>query len=61
MNKKEYIKPEMEQMVMESQQIMTTSPGTAPGFGEGDGYADDSTPLSTGRRGSWGDLWAEEE
>ena len=59
MNKKEYIKPEMEQMVMESQQIMTTSPGTAPGFGKDE--ADDSTPLSTGRRGSWGDLWSEKE
>ena len=59
MSKKEYIKPEMEQMVMESQQIMTTSPGTPPGIGGGE--ADDSTPLSNGRRGSWGDLWTEKE
>ena len=59
MEKKSYIKPEMEQMVMESQQIMTTSPGTEPGFGEGD--ADDSTPLSNERRGAWGDLWGGKE
>ena len=54
--KKEYIKPEMEVMVIDVQsQMMTTSPGTEPGFGSGD--ADDSEVLSTGRRGSWGDLW----
>lgn len=59
MNKKSYIKPEMEEMVVETQQMMTTSPGTEPGFGEGE--ADDSEVLSNGRRGSWGDLWAEKE
>ncbi len=59
MEKKEYIKPNVEEMVIEPQQMMTTSPGTQPGFGNGD--ADDSAPLSNGRRGSWGDLWAEEE
>ena len=54
--KKEYIKPEMEVMVIDVQsQMMTTSPGTEPGFGSGD--ADDSEVLSTGRRGSWGNLW----
>lgn len=37
--------------------MMTTSPGTEPGFG--DREADGSTPLSNGRRGTWGNLWAE--
>ncbi len=60
MEKKEYIKPEIEIMTIEVQsQMMTTSPGTKPGFGEGE--ADDSTPLTNRRRrGSWGNLWAEQ-
>lgn len=61
MEKKEYIKPEMEVMIIEVQlQMMTTSPGTEPGFGGGE--ADDSTPLTNRRRlrrGEWGDLWAD--
>lgn len=59
MNKRSYIKPNVEEMVIEPQQMMTTSPGTEPGFGKGE--ADDSEVLSNGRRGSWGDLWAEKE
>ena len=61
MEKTEYIKPEMEVMIIEVQlQMMTTSPGTEPGFGGGE--ADDSTPLTNRRRlrrGEWGDLWAD--
>ena len=58
MEKKEYIKPEIEVIDIEIQsQMMTTSPGTEPGFGEGE--ADDSTPLTNRRRGKWGNLWAE--
>lgn len=57
MMKKEYIKPEMEAILIECQQIMTTSPGTQPGIG--DGEASDNEVLSTGRRGTWGNLWEE--
>ena len=61
MEKKEYIKPEMEVMIIEVQlQMMTTSPGTEPGFGGGDIEADDSEVLTNRRRrGEWGDLWAD--
>ena len=57
--KKKYIKPEIEVMTIEVQsQIMTASPNTPPGFG---GEADDSTPLTNRyRRGTWGNLWAEQ-
>lgn len=55
MMKKEYIKPEMEETLIEHQQIMTTSPYTQPGFGKGE--ATDNEVLSTGRRGTWGNLW----
>ena len=49
----------MEVMIIEVQlQMMTTSPGTEPGFGGGE--ADDSTPLTNRRRrGEWGNLWAD--
>lgn len=59
MNKKTYIKPEIEVVLIEVQsQMMTTSPGTEPGIGEGE--ATDSEVLSNGRRGTWGDLWTKE-
>lgn len=58
MEKKKYIKPEIEVMPVEVQsQMMTASPNTQPGFG--DGEADDSTPLTNRRRGTWGNLWSE--
>lgn len=58
MRKRKYLKPEIEIIAIEAEvQMMTTSPGTQPGFGERP--ADDSTPLSNGRRGTWGNLWAE--
>lgn len=62
MEKRTYIKPEMEVMIIEVQlQMMTTSPGTEPGFG-GDIEADDSEVLTNRRRlrrGEWGNLWAD--
>ena len=58
MEKKEYIKPEIVVMAIEAEsQMMTASPNTPPGFGGGE--ADESTPLSNRRRGTWGNLWAE--
>lgn len=61
MNKTEYIKPEMEVMIIEVQlQMMTTSPGTEPGIG--DGYASGDVEVLTNRhrrRGEWGNLWAD--
>ena len=59
MDKKAYIRPEIEVMSLEAEaQMMTTSPGTQPGFG--DGFAGDGEVLSNGRRGTWGNLWAEQ-
>ena len=58
--KKTYIKPEIEVMLLETEtQMMTTSPGTPPGFGEGEATGGDV--LSIGRRGIWGNLWGEEK
>lgn len=54
--KKMYIKPKMEVLLIETQsQMMTTSPGTQPGLGEGE--ATDGEVLSNDRRGTWGNLW----
>lgn len=47
--KKEYIKPEMELTLIETELPMAMSIGDREAT-EGDG-------LSRGRRGSWGDLW----
>ena len=57
MNKKAYIKPLMEEMILETEsQMMTASePGIATGFATND------DALSNGRRGTWGDLWGGEE
>lgn len=58
MDKKAYIRPEIEVMALEAEaQMMTTSPGTQPGFGGG--FAGDGEVLSNGRRGTWGNLWAD--
>ena len=62
MEKKTYIKPEMEVMIIEVQlQMMTTSPGTEPGFGDGlaDGNGEVLTNRRRIRRGEWGNLWAD--
>ncbi len=58
MEKKEYIKPQIEVLALEAEaQMMTTSPNTRPGFGGGE--ASDGEVLSNGRRGTWGNLWAD--
>lgn len=60
MNKKEYIKPETEIILLEVQaQMMTTSPLTQPNVGEGE--ADGSDVLVNQRRGKWGNLWYKED
>lgn len=48
--KKEYIKPEMEETLIESEVLMLSA---------SNGPADDSEVLSNGRRGTWGNLWSE--
>ena len=53
MNKKAYIKPCTEELLIESQQMMAAS--SEPGIATID--AGDTDALSQGRRGSWGDLW----
>ena len=60
MEKKTYIKPEVDVMAIEAEtQMMTASPNTEPGFG--DGFADGKGEVLTNRRrrGEWGNLWAE--
>lgn len=58
MEKKEYIKPEMEEIALNTVQMIA---GSSMGFGDG-GYADEEEEvLATGRRGKWGNLWYKEE
>lgn len=55
---KTYIKPEIEVLILEAQtQMMTASPNTPPGFGQGE--ADGSEVLTNDRRGTWGNLWSD--
>lgn len=57
MEKKEYIKPEVEEIALNTVQMIATS-----SMGLGEGYADeDAEVLATGRRGKWGNLWYKEE
>lgn len=58
MNKKPYSKPVVNSIRMNLAQIIATSPGLT--------ITDDSADpgkavLGNGRRGSWGDLWDDEE
>ena len=61
MEKKEYIKPEIEVVELEIESLMLT--GSQDEIIFGDGYVnteDEGTQLSIGRgtrRGKWGDLW----
>ncbi|MBQ2969462.1 MAG: hypothetical protein IJE15_03615 [Bacteroidaceae bacterium] len=57
MNKKAYIKPSTEVLVMETLQVMAAS--GEPRIATGNATGDDA--LSNGRRGTWGDLWGGEE
>lgn len=55
MEKKEYIKPEVEVINLEPSQVLATSSiEVKPGESGSD-------QLSHGRRGKWGDLWADDE
>lgn len=57
MEKKEYIKPEMEEVALNTVQMIAGS-----SMGLGDGYADEEEEvLATGRRGKWGNLWYKED
>ena len=60
MEKKEYIKPEMDVMAIEAEtQMMTASQYTQPGFGSGEADGDGEVLTNRRRRGEWGNLWAE--
>ncbi|MBO7466721.1 MAG: hypothetical protein J6T94_03435 [Bacteroidaceae bacterium] len=50
--KKEYIKPELTEEVLFTQNLIAASLK--------DGEADDSPVLGNGRRGRWGNLWDED-
>ena len=55
MNKKKYIKPEMQVEELNSEVLMFSG-------SLNDGEVDtEQDQLSTGRRGTWGDLWYKEE
>ena len=60
MEKKEYIKPEVDVMAIEAEtQMMTASPNTEPGIGEGFASGDGEVLTNRRRRGEWGTLCAE--
>lgn len=54
--KKEYIKPEIEVVSLEVQSQILSASNFNPE--SGDNYEDDEAG-STGRRGTWGNLWEE--
>ena len=50
--KKEYIKPELEEQILFTESLM---------LGASETPADDSPALGRNRRGSWGNLWDDED
>ncbi|MBR3859127.1 MAG: hypothetical protein IKJ18_03815 [Bacteroidaceae bacterium] len=56
MDKRTYIKPEAVEIQLESEQIMSASNFNPASGNDYDG----SDAGATGRRGTWGNLWAEE-
>lgn len=50
--KKNYIKPEMVETILLKENLMLVASDTP---------ADNSDVLGTGRRGKWGNLWADED
>ena len=56
MEKKTYIKPDAVEILLEVEQIMSTSVFTPE---SGDDYEDNEAGVNK-RRGTWGNLWAEE-
>lgn len=55
MEKKEYIKPEAEELLIDTVQMIATSLDVS------DDEADDSEVLVIQRRGKWGNLWYKED
>ena len=55
MNKKKYIKPEVVEIQLSSMQMLAASSFNPE---SGDNYGGDEAG-SNGRRGEWGNLWAE--
>ena len=59
MNKKAYITPGVEEMNIETVEMMATS--NADTFFISDDITEDDARMGRGRRGSWGNLWSGEE
>jgi len=59
MNKKAYITPRVEEMNIETVEMMATS--NADTFFISDDITEDDARMGRGRRGSWGNLWVGEE
>ena len=55
MEKKEYIKPEAEELLIDTVQMIATSLDVS------DDEADESPVLVNQRRGKWGNLWYKED
>lgn len=57
MEKKEYIKPEIEVIAIEVESAMLSGSSLTPE--KGDNYESDEAGTNRYRRGTWGNLWAE--
>lgn len=60
-NMKTYIKPRIMEMDVQPQSMISTSPTTGTVFGINNNEGTGTTDLSNSRRGSWGNIWGEEE
>ena len=60
MDKKNYIKPAIEVVELESKALMYIGSTDEEAL-RNDGYINDYEQFGRGRRGKWGDLWYEEE
>ncbi len=59
MDKKAYMTPGVEEMNIETVEMMATS--NADTFFISDGITEDDAKMGRGRRGAWGNLWSGEE
>ena len=59
MSKKAYITPGVEEMNIETVEMMATS--SADTFFISDDITEDDAKMGRGRRGAWGDLWGGRE
>ncbi len=59
MSKKAYITPGVEEMNIETVEMMATS--SADTFIISDDITEDDAKMGRGRRGAWGNLWSGEE